>query len=433
MPWGKVRIFHLSVLGLAPFALFLALLLCPFADLRAGNLEITFTGNGPATGNGGSNHQETFSPYTLEELRMLGVVMPPKGARVQETYKGIRFLASPSSRYSKRQLKLLKMFIDRTPKPLLSPGPSAIITYRKGEVHFPLGTSSLSLALASGPYIFFDTSAFDTRGIFSAGSTEGIFRAFEHELVHVLQFARTTSSMDMEKALSQFRQRGVQKIWNRQALDTELVRSFIKITGWSISPHSHLVLLRNRRDEKTTLYGKKNVLEDMAETMSLVVVGNTVPLSRRRINWDVSALGFRNLLEAIRDTFPYSPLYMPVKLSGKGVTKFDGSKTALFMKKYPLVDMEYFVNREQNSFKPILKHLEREFPRRGWRRLYAKNVRLKHGVRKRIMAYKGRWRDIYLEVITYDYATGYTLKPSGTIITVLSGYKQEKRTKRPTS
>ncbi len=424
IPCENGRIFHLSLSRLALLALFNVLLLCPLAGSKAGTPEIALQEKNPTHGHDDPTPHKTFSPYTVEELRMLGVVMPPRGARVQEIYKGIRFLASPSSRYSRRQLELLKMFIDRTPRLLLSPGPSAIITYRKGEVHFPPGTSPLSLALASGPYIFFDTSAFATRGIFSAGSIEGVFRAFEHELVHVLQFNRTTSSMDMEKALFQFRQRGVQKIWNRQALDTEFVRSFIGVTGWNISPRSHVVLLRNRRDEKTTLYGKKSVLEDMAETISLVVVGNTTQLSRGRINWAVNVLGFKSHLEATRGTFPYSPLYKPIKLSGKSITRFDKSKTALFKRKYPLVDIEYFVNREQNSFEPILKHLESEFPRRVWRRLYAKNQRLKHGVRKRIMAYEGKWSDIYLEVITYDYATGYTLKPSGTIITVLSGYKQ---------
>ncbi len=423
-PWRDRRVFQLSVLRLAILAFFQVLLLFPFTGSEAGTLEITFLEKGHDKGHDVLKGQETFSPYTLEELRMLGVVMPPRGARVQETYKGIRFLASPSSRYSKRQLELLKMFIDRTPRLLLSPGPSAIITYRKGEVHFPPGTSALSLALASGPYVFFDSSSFNTRGTFSAGSTEGVFRAFEHELVHVLQFARTTSSMDMEKALFRFRKRGVQKIWNRQALDTKLVRSFVGVTGWSFSPRSHRVRLHNRKDEKTSSYGKKNVLEDMAETISLVVVGDTTQLSRGRINWAVKVLGFKNLREAQKGTFPYSSLYKPVRLWGKGVTQFDGSKTALFRKKYPLVDIEYFVNREQNSFEPILKYLESEFPRRGWRRLYAKSVRLKNGVQKRIMSYKGRWRDVYLEVITYDYATGYTLKPSGTIITVLSGYKQ---------
>ncbi len=423
-PWRDRRVFQLSVLRLAILAFFQVLLLFPFTGSEAGTLEITFPEKGHAKGHDVLKGQETFSPYTLEELRMLGVVMPPRGARVQETYKGIRFLASPSSRYSRRQLELLKMFIDRTPRLLLNPGPSAIITYRKGEVHFPPGTSPLSLALASGPYVFFDSSSFNTRGTFSAGSTEGVFRAFEHELVHVLQFDRTTSSMDMEKALFRFRQRGLQKIWNRQALDTKLVRSFVEVTGWSISPRSHRVRLHNRKNEKTSSYGKKNVLEDMAETISLVVIGDTTQLSRGRINWAVKVLGFKNILEALKGTFPYSSLYKPVRLWGKGVTRFDGSKTALFRKKYPLVDIEYFVNRVQNSFEPILKHLESEFPRRGWRRLYANSARLKHGVQKRIMAYEGKWRDVYLEVITYDYATGYTLKPSGTIITVLSGYKQ---------
>jgi len=86
--------------------------------------------------------------------------------------------------------------------------------------------------------------------------------------------------------------------------------------------------------------------------------------------------------------------------------------------------LEYFVNKREGSYSRIVHHIQEAFIQRGWSKRYSKKVDLPHGVIKRIMAFDGKWRDIYLEIITYDFAKNYILKPSGTIITVLSGYKK---------
>ena len=368
----------------------------------------------------------TFSPFSIEELKMFGVVQVPDGAFVQDTYKGIKFLASPKSRYTKKQLKLLKAFIDRTPSVLLNPGPSAIVTFKRGEIHLPIATSPISLAMASGPYVFFDTSSFNTKGTFSAGSIDGVFRAFIHELVHVQQFHRAVAAIDRKKALEAFRNQGRQTIWNDIALKTKLVRSFMEVTGWTISkrsPYRWIIRLNDTKAEKTSSYGKRSILEDIAETISFVTIGDLTPLSKSRVKWAVKFLKKASIYEILRDTFPYSSLYKEVKLYGASVIKFDKSKIFWFKKHYSIIDIEHFISKEKGSFYRINQYLQKEFVKRGWSKNFTQSKKLPHGVIKRIMSYRGKWRDIYLEVITYDYSKNYTIKPSGTIITVLSGYK----------
>jgi len=377
----------------------------------------------PAAWPGGSAN--TFSDFSREDLRMLGVVLPPAKAAVQERYKKIRLLATPGSRYSRRHVALLKYFIDRTPSVLRNPGPAAIITYKRGEVRMPVGSSPLSLAMASGPYIFFSTGAFNTNGIFSAGSLEGVFRAFEHELVHVLQFQRALSQIDFARARALFRSRNKQVRWDQATFRTPLVQSFAKITGWEIVGNRYYkyARLRQRETEKTSSYGKASILEDMAETVSLVVVGNLAPLSSARIKWALKLLGLPSVKAALQGTFPYCRLYKPVKLMGTGVTQFDMSRKKAYERKYKVVDLEHFVDDHSGRFEEIAAFMQKAFLDRGWRRKLSVRRRLRHGVKKHVMEYSGRWRDLYLEIISYDDASGYALKPNGTIITALSGYR----------
>ncbi len=379
-----------------------------------------------------NGYNKTFSQYSLEELRMFGVVLPPKGAYVQDRYKGIYFLASPRSRFSQKELEILKSFIDRAPCVFLRPGPSAIITWQDGEVRFPPGTPKSSIAVASGPYIFFNIHSLETSKKLSfKGSIENNFRAFIHELVHVKEFQQAVKSVNLNTALKRFEESGQQTLWNLAALETDMVRSFMEVTGWRKEGSYTRVRLQDRKNEKTSLYGKKNVLEDIAETLSFLVLGNTSILSEGRIQWGFRFLGKKDRLQALKNTFPYSDEFKHVKLLTPGITKFNKSKIVQYEKKYWLVDLEHFVSVKSFSFPVIISYLEREFPKRGWKKKLIKREDMGHGVRKEIMEFKGKWRDLYLEAITYDYSKGYIIKPKGTIITVLNGYKDRPESKAP--
>jgi len=411
------------------FLLFLAgsLILCPASKGLARAVRQTpenLESNGTS---------KTFSPFTLEELEMYGVVLPPRNAYIQDCYRGIRFLATPRARFSEMDLKILKLFIDRSPIVFLRPGPAAIINWQDGEIQLPFGMPKHFIAIASGPYIFFDAHSLAVRGNMAMDSVENNYRAFIHELIHVLQFQEVVKSVNEPDAISLFRDHGEQTLWNLAALDTDLVKSFVGVTGWRVKNLGgcERISLEDKRTEKTTAYGKKGVLEDVAETISFIVIGDTSDLSKSRVKWALKILGYKDERAALMYTFPYSSMFKQVRLLSPGITKFDSRHIIDFKKRYWLVDLEHFVSEKAYSFPKIVSFLKREFSRRGWLKEFSHQRILKHGIRKQIMKYRGKWRDVYLEAITYDYSKDYLLKPAGTVITVLSGYKDGKGLGKP--
>ena len=346
---------------------------------------------------------------------MLGVVNPPEKALVQAEYKGVKFLAVPDNRYSKDQLALLKYFIDRTPSVLLKYGPSAVVNGKTGFLP--------SLAQASGPFIYFDSSAFHTGGFWSAGSLEGVFRGFVHEMVHVYQFGKAVEIVNLQKAVEEFRSLKRQTLWEHALMNTDLIDSFTRVTGWELDKgHITIARLKNFRAEKTSNYGRVSIVEDMAETVSFVVIGDLAQLSGQRVRWTLNLLGYPSLEKVIQYTFPYSDKFKLVTM-GSGVTKFDGSKKAEYNRRYGITDISHFIGKENGQFQEIVTVLKQGFSHRGWKNILSKELRLKHDIKKYLLEYQGKWRDVYIEIISYEDAKGYLIKPEKTIITVLSGYR----------
>jgi len=361
---------------------------------------------------------QTFSKFSKDDLKMLGVITPPKNAYIQEEYKGIKLLATPKRSYTKKQLLLLKYFIDRTPSVLIKGGPSAIIN---------TDVELVSRAQASGPYIYFDSSDFSTDGFFSAGSLEGVFRGFVHELVHIYQFRQALKEADLEKAREKFKQSKSQTLWSSVVMKSNLIESFANVTEWELITYKYVdaknARLKDFKNAKTSDYGRVSIMEDMAETISFVTIGDLTELSKQRIRWTVDLLGYKSLDEALHNTFPYAKPYKLV-LMGSGITRFDRSKKAQYKKQYKIIDIAHFVSdRKGKHYQEIVSLLEQGFHQRGWEKILSKELTLKHHIKKHIFEYRGKWRDLYLEVISYEDATGYLTKPEETIITALSGYR----------
>jgi len=361
---------------------------------------------------------QTFSKFSENDLEMLGVITPPEDAFIQEEYKGIKLVATPQDKYTAKELALLKYFIDRTPSALMAKGPSAIINAEVGFLP--------SQAQASGPYVYFDTGSFSTGGFFSAGSLEGVFREFIHELVHVYQFRQALEETDLTKAREKFRRLHSQTHWDYVVMKSSLVETFAAVTEWKLITYEHVdgksAELEDIMNAKTSKYGRVSIIEDMAETVSLVTIGDLTKLSKERVQWALDLLGYKSPDEALRDTFPYAELYEEVGMAGS--PRFDDSKEASYKQQYPIADITYFVSEsEGKNYQKIVSFLERGFQQRGWEMILSKDLVLKNQVKKHIFEYQGRWRDLYVEVISYEDATGYLSKPEKVIITVLSGYK----------
>lgn len=359
--------------------------------------------------------KKQFPSLTSQDLKMLGVVNLPKNIVIQESYKGIKFFATPSKRYSNEQIILLKFFIDRTPSALLEYGPDAIVNAEAGFLP--------SMAQASGPFVFFESTAFNTDGFWSAGSLEDVFRGFIHELVHVYQFRKALETIDLEKARTKFKHSRSQTLWDFAVMDTNLIGSFANITEWKLDKGCITTArLTDFKNAKTSNYGRVSIMEDMAETVSLVTIGDLTPLSDQRIQWAINFLGYKSLEAALKDTFPYSKQFELVKM-GSSITKFNHDKVQEYKKKYKISDVAHFVSKNDGHFQEIVSILAQGFSNRGWKNILTKDVTLKHNIKKHIFEYQGKWRDVYIEVISYEDATGYLRKPEKSIITVLSGYK----------
>ncbi len=360
---------------------------------------------------------DALGRFPPADLKMLGVAAPPAGMRVQGRYRGILFLSPPSRPYTEKQLWLLKYFIDRTPRALLEKGPTAIVNADRRNM-------PVTVASASGPFVFFDAGSFRTGGFWRAATLEGVFRGFVHELVHVLQFHEAVGRMDLNGARAAFGKSGRRHPWNVEFLRTDLAASFASRTGWKIEDNGYFAFARleDPRHEKTSVYGRSGLMEDMAETVSLVIVGNLAPLSETRVRWAVELLGHDSVADVIKHTFPRDPTLKEVRMASS-VTRFDESKVAMFRRTYPFSDLTHFITGAK--FDEVVRRLEKGFAERGWRKISLRRTESKNHVMKASMEYRGKWRDVHVEVISYEAATGYLTKPEKTIITVLGGYHRE--------
>ncbi len=106
-------------------------------------------------------NESTLSFFSGTELSKLGVLPLPQNFQIQEEYKGIKLVKSENDEFSDIQISLLKMFIDLSPQKLLTPGPTAIVTFKRGEIRQGTNYNPNTAAFASGPYIFFNDNSFD--------------------------------------------------------------------------------------------------------------------------------------------------------------------------------------------------------------------------------------------------------------------------------
>lgn len=371
------------------------------------------------TESGGGYHEDTLSNFSLDQLKSLGVIPLPTGFSVQDEYKGIKLVKSPKQSFSDVQLKLIKMFIDLTPYKLLTPGPSAIVTYGDGEVS--ARTTSQEVAFASGPYVFFNDKSFNqSEAQFNAdGSIDTVYASFEHELTHVAQFNTMIISLDTASLNNQISEG---KGWTDLVFEGSFMKSFGQTVGWTVDEKSNppIYTLKDLKNAKTTDYGKTGVMEDMAETVSGIINTRDYQFSDARVKWTDDFLNETKDILKI-NKFPFSAKLELVKVT-LGNVEYDKTKETDYKSKYPLTDLEYLSDSTLHDIDNIKNYFQTEMTDRGWSGSFTKSTD-SHNV----IHYKGDFigakRDIYLEIISYDDATGYITKPNGTIVVAISGYK----------
>ena len=365
-------------------------------------------------------HQDTLSNFTKEELNRLGIVNLPEGFQVQEEYKGIKFVKSPKKSFSDNQLALLHYFLDMTPTKLLSPGPTAVVTFETGEVQAGFTTGLTAVAYASGPYMFFNEESFSggTLGVLIGDtSVDQAFTSFEHELTHVSQFNTASNIIEEKLANTPAEEKAP---WDEAALSSSLFDEFAQKAGWTKTTEEGKVKfeLTNKDSEKTTDYGKTSIVEDMAETVSGIISTKDYDYSDGRKEWALKYLN-EDYEKLKPGKFPFSAKFTPVK---SFFPDYDLSKNDEYKAKYKLTAEQIFTYETANSLEEIKNYLQTELNNRGWTGTFTKETK-ENGVEIYKADFTGEKRDIYVELRSYDNATGYETKPVGTVINVLSGYK----------
>lgn len=405
-----------------------------FTDLSKERVQIGGNVALPGNGEDFSNvltkplDPETLSFYNKDELSMLGVIPLPENYYVQETYKGISFVASPTSSYSEYQLFLLKYFIDLTPPILLQDGPTAIITYSPGELDEDVELNQEEeAAKASGTYVFYNQNSFEPKEIDGQrvdNSVDAKYKLFVHELAHVYQFNESAGELS-PREIEENAKNG--RNWLDLVLVDDLTIGFASNTGWQkVESDSGIeYVLSEPEKEKATDYGKRAIHEDMAESISYTILTNTNNLSESRVNWVYEIFGFADdqltygKLPVMQGTESISPEF-PKSLA----STFDLSKEEEFTgnRRYQFVNSQAFILKEKNSIDSVSAYMLMELGNRGWEGFLEKETDINF-----VTTHKGSFnshrRDIYLEMKTFDNALNYSTKPEGTIIYVVSGYK----------
>lgn len=371
----------------------------------------------------GETDSITLTKFTPEDIKLLGIIALPKNYKVQEEYKGIKLIHGESSFYDSTQSALIKRFIDQTPKKLLNPGPVAVITYNSGEIELGKISTTLinAVAFASGPYIFFNNKSFSQStigGINNDKSVDRVFFTFEHELVHIAQFNQIIDKLN-KVTINEYAKKS--QNWSDISVTSDIFSEFAKISGWeedSRFPSSHIFKLSDATNAKTTDYGKSGIQEDMAESVAGIILTQDKLFSSERKSWVLAFLN-ENYEDLKKGKFPLSDLYDPVVPKN---IKYDEVKAKEFSSHYTLIDTQAFYTKSKDKIDLIEDYVNKELNSRSWSGVMGKNTD-KHNVVTYQGEYKGNNRDIYIEVKSYDNATGYSIKPDGTTIYLLNGYK----------
>lgn len=361
-------------------------------------------------------NDRTLSYFSSDELAKLGILALPENYQIQDEYKGIKFVRSPKQSFGQDQLGLLKMFIDRLPAKLLNPGPTAIVTYKAGEIKQGTNFNTSTAAFASGTYIFFNDNSFKPEQPLADDSVDAAFNTFTHEMAHVAQFNSVSDKLSSLMIETSY-QTGLS--WIDLIVISDITEGFASVTGWEKSNDGSEIIykLSNPDSEKTTSYGKTKIYEDMAETIAGSVSANFYEFSDGRQTW---ALNYLNTTkEAIsKNKFPTSATLNSVTATA---LQYDTSKENVYKQNYRYFDKQTFVNETVNSEETEINFLQTELKNRGWSGEFVRSAD-----KNNVIRYKGDFigidRDMYIEVISYDNAKGYIVKPRGTIVVVLSGY-----------
>lgn len=359
---------------------------------------------------------ETLTKLTSDELIALGVVKLPYGFQVQEEYKGVKFVRSPKKSYSEIQIKLLKYFIDNAPRRLLEPGPDALVIFETDEINYEDRNilNPATLAFASGTYIFLSNTTFEGTEN-SLKTVDESLQTFFHELMHIAQFNYEMQYLT-EEDIYEMALAG--KDWTELIKSSELTQSFGNLTEWEYSEDRNEYTLPDPDTIKTTKYGRTSIYEDIAETVAGTATSQIHYYSDDRIKWALYFL--EDDYETITSNmFPFNESLEPVR---QNTPRLNFAKEEEYKTRFEITDRQFFIVEQQNTIRSVSEYFTERLPARGFQGTFVSSTD-RNGVQKYQGEFVGTNRTMYIELESFDSANGYTVKPKGTIVNIINGYR----------
>ena len=357
---------------------------------------------------------------TNEELAKLGVITIPENSVVEDTYKGIQLISTPSRELNDEEIAQIKFYIDNLPSKLTSSGPLAIISVTKSSLGNIGLSNPLIVAFASGPYIFVTDQTFEGNFIQKGVSFDDVEKTMAHEFMHVQQFY-SIPDQKLDTALDS------NMITIDLAKDSENVIDFAKEVGWqeNIDSGGNILSWQLGEDDgsqKTTKYGKTSPAEDLSESISYLIMGEGFQFSKSRISWCEEFLG-ESEDELVKGRIPiYSDSTRVKVIFGEG---YNVNKFQQYQEIFHFADAQNYNVEEENQIDLIADFYREEFESRKWKEKEWKNQTSLEGVETFTGVFTYGKRQVDIEIESYDSAQGFIVKPKGTLISVISGINFE--------
>jgi hypothetical protein len=271
-----------------------------------------------------------------------GVEEVPKDIVSEVTYRDIRLISTADRAFSEQELNSIKLSIDLMPQKLFDYRPWAIISTKFDKQNFLTEINPEGVAFTSGPYIFVGDVTFQKQDSYDTGTFRGLMRVMAHEFVHVAQFFNTSQSGTFVHTYLE---------------NSALTESWIQNTGW--------VKLNERwtlsQTELTTDYGRSTPVEDMADAIGALAIGDEYSISTSRINWILAWLETTKE-ELYQGTIPLSNTIKQRKteVTDNGLLEKYADNTATMQ------DILNFQSITTISPKDFAKYYATEFEKRGW-------------------------------------------------------------------
>lgn len=366
--------------------------------------------------------EETLSPFTKEDLELLGVYNLPSNYSIQHEYKEVIFTQTTNISYTEEQINILEAIIDRAPSRLVENGPIVFVISTREDLSMGY---ALGVAHASGPYIFIDEDTFDLGGSWYDNSIDQIYNSIYHELMHVAQFKELYKDISPEELMVDV---GASDLWTSMTLRTELFDSFAEITGWEKVEYDYTdhirYTIKDRKAEKTTAYGRGKIEEDMADTVAGVYIGKGNLFSDERVKWAEEFLGL-TYEEMIIGSLPYMTELEVTKISSlPSQFSNDTKKSSQGQGKY--VDVLFLSSEKDTDLKivDVLNYYEEQMELRGWEEMERRTNEFDNSIIRYSYIFHYDNTVVTLEFLNYSEADGYLIRPPDVLVRIIREISQ---------